>query len=73
MTEILNIYKTDEWTAQILTDESGEVLDMQIIFKPTSEYARRIAQRGRRYKQKMRVELPEDMRSNAAHEVGAWL
>jgi hypothetical protein len=71
MTEILNIYKTDEWTAQILTDERGIVLDMQITFKPTSEYMRRIAQRGKHYKQKPRVELPEDLRSNA--DVGAWL
>src|SRR3990167_6375231 len=58
MTETLNIYKTDEWTAVILTDVSG-VLDVQIFFNPISEYARRIAQRGRRYKQRPRVELPE--------------
>ena len=70
---ILNLYKTDEWTAQILTDERGVVLDCQITFKPTSEYARRIAQRAKRYKQRPRAELPEDMQSNTAHEVGAWL
>lgn len=73
MTETMNIYKTAEWTAVIFTDESGVVLDCQITFKPTSEFARRIAQRAKRYKQKMRVELPEDLQSNTAQEVGAWL
>jgi hypothetical protein len=69
----LNIYKTAEYTAHILTDTRGFVLDMQIIFKPTSDYSRRIQQRAKRYKQKMRVELPEDGRTNAANEAGAWL
>lgn len=64
---ILNIYKTDEWTAHILTDRNGFVLDVEIKFKPTSEYA----QRGRHYKQKPRVELPEDLRSNA--DAAAWV
>ena len=73
MTEHTTIYKTAEYTAHILTDESGVVLDMQITFKPTSEYARRIAQRAKRYKQKMRVELPEDNLSTASQAAGAWL
>jgi len=71
MTEVLNFYKTDDWTAQILTDESGVVLDVQITFTPTSEYMRRIAQRRTRFKQRPRVELPEDLRGKS--EVGAWL
>lgn len=70
---ILNIYKTDTWTAHILTDRNGFVLDVEILFKPTSDYARRIAQRGKSYKQKPRAELPEDLRSHAAQDVGAWL
>lgn len=70
---ILNIYKTAEYTAHILTDTNGFVLDMQITFKPTSEYARRIQQRAKRYKQKMRVELPEDNLSNTSQQAGAWL
>ena len=56
MPEILNIYKTDEWTAQIVTDESGAVLDCQIFFKPTSEYAQRTSQRRKYYSQPPRVE-----------------
>jgi hypothetical protein len=71
MTEVLNFYKTDEWTAVILTDESGIVLDVQIIFKPTSEFSQRTAQRRKHYKQRPRVELPEDLRGKT--EVGAWL
>jgi hypothetical protein len=71
MTEVLNFYKTDEWTAQILTDESGIVLDCQITFKPTSEYMQRIAQRRKNFKQRPRVELSEDLRGKT--EVGAWL
>ena len=73
MTEHLTIYKTAEYTAEIVTDESGVVLDMQITFKPTSDYARRIAQRAKRYRQPLRVELPEDGRTNAMQEAGAWL
>jgi hypothetical protein len=72
MTEYLTIYKTDEYTLQIVTDESGVVLDCEITFKSTSEYARRIAQRAKRYRQPLRVELPEDQ-TNKAHEAGAWL
>ena len=71
MTEVLNFYKTPDWTAVILTDESGVVLDCQITFTPTSEYMRRIAQRWTRFKQRPRVELPEDLRGKT--EVGAWL
>jgi hypothetical protein len=54
MTEYITIYKTDEFTAQIVTDESGVILDCQITFKPTSEYMRRI--RRKFYKQPLRVE-----------------
>jgi hypothetical protein len=69
----MSIYKSlDGWTAQIITDETG-VVDCQIFFKPTSEYARRIAVRGRRYRQPLRLELPEDNRTPAADAVGAWL
>jgi hypothetical protein len=68
---ILTIYKAEDFTAQILTDERGIVLDLQILsFKPSSEFARRIAQRRKYYRQPMRGELPEDNLSNAA---GAWL
>lgn len=56
MTEpILNIYKTDDWTAHILTDESGIVIDCEIRIKPTSEFTRRTRERQRtpfRYKNK---------------------
>ena len=74
MAETLNIYKNDAdgWTAQIITDESG-VLDVQIFFNPKSEYARLIARGGRRYKQKLRIELPEDRRTPGTQEIGAWL
>lgn len=55
MTEIFNLYKTDEWTAQIITDESGIVLDCEIKFKPTSEFEKRMRERQRtpfKYKNK---------------------
>jgi hypothetical protein len=71
--EVLNLYITDEWTAQIVTDERGIVLDCQITFKPTSEFARRIAKRARHYKQRPRVELPEDLQTHAAQDAGAWV
>ncbi len=56
MTEILNIYKAEDFTAQIVTDESGIVLDCQITINPLSEYGRRMRERQRtpaRYKNKM--------------------
>jgi hypothetical protein len=71
MTEYITIYKTDEFTAQIVTDEGGVVLDFEIIFKPSSEFMRRI--RRKFYKQPLRVELPEDNFSNASLAAGAWL
>ncbi len=70
---ILNIYKAEDFTAVILVTEGGVVLDCEVTFKPTSEFARRVAQRAKRYKSRLRVELPEDMQSNTAHEAGAWL
>lgn len=72
MTERMTIYKTDEYTLQLVTDESGVVLDCEITFKSTSEHARRIAQRAKRYRQPLRGELPEDQ-LNKAHAAGAWL
>ena len=61
MTERMTIYKTDEYTLQLVTDESGVVLDCEITFKSTSEFARRIQQRTRRYK--------SDLKKRAADEL----
>ena len=47
MSDILNIYKTDDWTAIIITDESGVVLDCEIIVKPMTDLDRRIRERQR--------------------------
>lgn len=45
---ITNIYKTDEWTAIIITDSRGIVIDVQLIVKPLSEFGKRIKERRRR-------------------------
>ena len=73
MAEVLNFYvnKVEGWTAEIVTDETGVVLDCEIHFKPTSPLKRRVTQRPRFFKQRPRVELPEEVRSGA--DVGAWL
>jgi hypothetical protein len=42
---VLNIYKTDDWTAEILTDEGGMVLDCRVIPRPMSEFERRMRER----------------------------
>ena len=47
MTEIINIYKTDDWTAQIVTDENGAVLDCTVTPRPMSEFDRRMRERQR--------------------------
>lgn len=60
MTENVNIYKTEEYTAVIVTDERGAVIDLEIHFKPASEYARRTAQRRRPYSQKKGLPEMED-------------
>lgn len=55
MTEIFNVYKTNEWTAQIITNESGIVLNCEITVKPTSEFEKRMRERQRtpfKYKNK---------------------
>ena len=36
--EIVNIYKTDEWIACIVTETNGIVIDCQITFKPRSKF-----------------------------------
>lgn len=46
--EITNIYKTDEWTAVIISDSRGIVKDVQLIIKPLSEFEKRIKERRRR-------------------------
>jgi hypothetical protein len=53
---ILNIYKAEDFTAEILVTVSGVVLDVQLTINPLSEYGRRIRERQRtpaRYKNKM--------------------
>lgn len=53
---ILNIYKAEDFTAAILTDKSGIVLDVQLTINPLSEHGRRMRERQRtpaRYKNKM--------------------
>jgi hypothetical protein len=47
LTEFLTIYQTPEWTAEILTDENGEVLDCQVTPKPMSDFDRRMRERER--------------------------
>jgi hypothetical protein len=53
---ILNIYKAEDFTAEILVTEGGIVLDCEITINPLSEYGRRMRERQRtpaRYKNKM--------------------
>jgi hypothetical protein len=53
---ILNIYKAEDFTAEIFVTEGGVVLDVQLTIKPLSEYGRRMRERQRtpaRYKNKM--------------------
>jgi hypothetical protein len=64
---ILNIYKTDAWTAHILTTKNGFVQDVEIHFTTLPPFKAR----QRKYKQRPRVELPEEQ-TNAMHEIGAW-
>ncbi len=55
MPEMLTVYKTDEWVAVIVTDETGAVLDCQVTPRPLSDFARRMYERERtprRYKNK---------------------
>ena len=45
--EIINIYKSDEWTACIVTNDQGEVLDCTVTPRPMSEFDRRMRERER--------------------------
>lgn len=45
--EILNIYKTEDWIAEIITNRQGVVLDCQITIKPMTEFERRMNDRQR--------------------------
>ena len=53
---IMNIYKTEDFTAVIFVRADGVVIDVDLTIKPLSEYGRRIRERQRmpaRYKNKM--------------------
>ena len=69
MTERMTIYKTDEYTLQLVTDESGVVLDCEITFKSTSEFARRIQQRTRRYKSDLKKRGADELNIQTDAEI----